>query len=508
MLREMHSGAGPAGAAGSHGSWTQVEAGFTWSDLVLPESQEAMLQSASATIESGGRLRLLFTGGPGTGKTMACQILGARSDAPVLSLDVSGKDAVDVEAAEELLRAAGRVGAVVVLDHADVLLHGRRVSRSAEGLDADAVLARASAHGGAVVFTSTSTRAVKHELLEQFDCVIDFPFPDARARVEIWRRLLPGDAVLSDEDLGYVAESFQLPGVTIRECCTLAILAAEAQATRVTLAHVARALELEYGDRLAGDSTIAALGELRRRAGVEDVADLPPSPIEPPRMPARRLRPALRMPGRPHAPRIAGGARRLLRPALVAIAAVLIAGAGFIAGRVTSSQRARPAAAKRVAAPVPAAAPAAVSTTTPAATAPQLPPAATPSGAYGAELASVTVPLRHTRSILGNRLRRTPSWTVAAAQAAQLAAVYTTAAARLRAFNAGSAATANAALAAAFAQMAAAFDALRRAAAQPQPRPAGHGDGGASAGEPRRRGRLRRAPAPRLPHPLKLRSSG
>src|SRR5690348_5325362 len=101
----MQSGAaGPAGAARGQDGWTQVDAGFTWGDLVLPESQEALLQSASATIESGGRLRLLFNGGTGTGKTMACQILAARSGGPVLSLDASGKDLVDAAAADELFR--------------------------------------------------------------------------------------------------------------------------------------------------------------------------------------------------------------------------------------------------------------------------------------------------------------------------------------------------------------------------------------------------------------------
>jgi hypothetical protein len=410
MLREMSGAAGPAGAAGGHGAWTQVDAGFTWGDLVLPESQEALLQSASATLESGGRLRLLFSGGTGTGKTMACQILAARADVPVLSLDATGKDLIDPAAAEELFRAAGRVGALVVLDHADVLLRGRQTSRSIDGVDAGALLARARAHTGAVVFTATSTRAAKHELLEQFDCAVAFPFPDRRARREIWRRMLPDDSELTAADLAYVADSFQLPGAAIRECCTLAILAAEAQATPVALAHVARALELEYGDRLAGDSTFAALGELRRRAGVEDDGDLPPAPIKPSyteRRRRRRSRPGLRMPPRLRTPSIIGGTRRLRRPMLIAFTALLIAGAGFIAGRVTSSERSRPAAAKRLVAP------AAVSLTAPSGVggsgANQGPPAATARTPYSTSLAAVIFPLHRTRSTLMARLRTTPS---------------------------------------------------------------------------------------------------
>ncbi len=449
----MHSGApGPAGAAGADGGWTQLETGFTWNDLVLPQGQEEILQSASATLESGGRLRLLFTGGPGTGKTMACQILGARSDAPVLSLDASGKDVVDSVAVEELLRAAGRVRAVVVIDHADLLLRGRRASRhSVDGLDGAALVARAAAHDGAVVFTCTSTRAIKDELLAQFDCTVDFPFPDRRGRKEIWRRLLPEDSRLTDADLEHVADSFQLPGATIRESCALAVLAAEAQAAPVTLAHVVRALELEYGDRLTGDSTHSALEELGRRAGLADDADQDPTPapIEASQVPARRLRPALRVPRRSRPPGVARRSRRLLRAAMVAIAILVVAGAGFLAGRATSSQDTHPAAAKRVAPGAPATPPAA--------------PASGPSTSYATALETVVSPLHRTRTILGPRLRKTPSWTGAAALAARLAAAYSGAATGLRALHPGSAAAANAALIDAFEQAAAAYRALGRA---------------------------------------------
>jgi hypothetical protein len=450
----MHSGVpGPAGAAGADGGWTQLETGFTWNDLVLPQAQEEILQSASATLESGGRLRLLFTGGPGTGKTMACQILGARSGAPVLSLDASGKDVVDSVAAEELLRAAGRVRAVVVIDHADLLLRGRRESRhSVDGLDGAALVTRAAAHGGAVVFTSTSTRAIKDELLAQFDCIVDFPFPDRRGRKEIWRRLLPEDSRLTDADLDHVADRFQLPGATIRESCALAVLAAEAQAAPVTLAHVVRALELEYGDRLTGDSTYAALEELRRRAGVADDADQDPTPapIEPSQVPARRLRFALRVPRRSRPPGVARPPRRLLRGAMVAIAILVIAGAGFLAGRATSSQDTHPAAAKRVA---------------PGAATPPGAPASDPSTSYATGLESVVSPLHRTRTILGPRLRKTPSWAGAADLAARLAAAYSGAATSLRALHPGSATAtaANAALIDGFAQPAAAYRALGHA---------------------------------------------
>jgi hypothetical protein len=175
------------------------------------------------------------------------------------------------------------------------------------------------------------------------------------------------------------------------------------------------------------------------------------------------------MPRLPARPRFVGNARRLRGPVLVAMAALVIAGAGFIAGRETSSHRPLPAAAKligvRPGAGTAARASAVVSSQ-PGATAPApVTPASSGhrSTPYASALAGVIFPLHRTRTILLARLRETPSWSVAASQAGQLASAYTTAATQLRALDAGTAAGANGALADAFTQTASALSALRLA---------------------------------------------
>ena len=138
---------------------------------------------------------------------------------------------------------------------------------------------------------------------------------------------------------------------------------------------------------------------------------------------------------------------------MLVVAAIVIAAVGFVAGRATSSQLTRPAAAKHIAARA----------TPPVNTLPTPAPASGVSTSYATALNGVIFPLHRTRLTLMTRLRKTPSWSVAAAQAEQLASAYTTAAARLRPIQAGSAATANAALVTAFTQTAAAFSALHLA---------------------------------------------
>ena len=212
--RTMHSGAASEGTTGATPRLDAGRSGLHVEDLVLPEAQEATLQSASATLESGGRLRLLFRGGPGTGKTMACQILGARCDAPVLSLDAEReghprRSCDRGAAARGRSRGCGR----------------RRRSRrpAPPGTPGVAPLQRApgrrrdaGARPGAWrrgrVHVNLHAQRQRTSCSSSSTAVVDFPFPDRHVRRAIWRRLLPGDSRLTEADLEHVAGAFRLPG--------------------------------------------------------------------------------------------------------------------------------------------------------------------------------------------------------------------------------------------------------------------------------------------------------
>jgi hypothetical protein len=260
----------------------QLSAGYTWDDLVLPGSerellrailQKAQLRDSKVPTGVPGTLgsrepgiAVLFVGSPGTGKTMAAQIIAADLGLPVHELDLA---AVSPEGEfEEIVgrafNTAANVDAVLVIDGVGPLL-SRSAVQQHDGLSPTRtrqvdrpvvppaherslpwLLERSYHYPGLVIFTSTVTHALDSSLTERFDLVVNFPFPESDARREIWRKSLPDDARLTPSTLDYLATWLHWPGSTIHSCGLAAAGEAAKQGVPVELRHVAGVLEHGY----------------------------------------------------------------------------------------------------------------------------------------------------------------------------------------------------------------------------------------------------------------------
>jgi hypothetical protein len=301
--------------------WKRLDTVVRWDDLVLPGSTleqvraipaglsqrfwSASSEEAPASASERRGLLALFAGAGGTGKTMAAQALGRELRLPVVQADIESFYANGRTEANHLIArlfaASERTGAVLVLDHADALLLAARpgsrpLVSGVTAADVRDLLRRCQEYPGIVVFPSTVKHDIDEATLGHFDRVVEFPFPEASARKEIWRRSLGPGARVGGADLAFVAETFQLPGKTIALCARAAASAAAAAGRPVGLEHVATALEKEYSQRLASASTRLALAGLRKRAASPAPPDGAPAP------PLRRLEP-VPSPDPPPAPR-------------------------------------------------------------------------------------------------------------------------------------------------------------------------------------------------------------
>jgi hypothetical protein len=210
-------------------------------------------------------------GPPGTGKTTAALILAAETNLPVWRVDISdalrdgGLDGEQL--VERLFSPAKSSEAILFLGAAEALLPqhsraGRRAGRAA-AVSLSTLVDRGRRYPGLVIFASRLTRRLEPELAERLDFVINFPFPGSRARREIWRRLLPRDARVSETELDFLANSFRLPGAAIRGCCLAAVSMASQSGGPVQMSHLARAVEREYQGRILSDHTRQVLTQLR-----------------------------------------------------------------------------------------------------------------------------------------------------------------------------------------------------------------------------------------------------
>lgn len=286
-MKERPPRAGSPAIAGD--PWQRIPPGHGWRELVIPDSQLESLREVTTRLsaeqgKTGDAHRrasgpiLLFSGPAGTGKTMAARIIGAQLGTPLLEVDTTALRARDRAGLEALL---GRVfataraeNAILFFDHADTLL-GERPVRSRHhtrpgALTAPDLLERTERHSAPVIFASALRGKIDPAYRSRFLSVIEFPFPDAEARKQIWRQLLPGRTNLTQADIEELGGSFQLPGAAIAACCAAASLAAQSHKGPVKLIDVAQAVQAEYRGRLASDSTLAAVATLVERARAAD----------------------------------------------------------------------------------------------------------------------------------------------------------------------------------------------------------------------------------------------
>jgi hypothetical protein len=295
-------------------AWEELEPAFGWSDLVLPESEFRLLRAVTAKVRRRRRAEarrehervgekppgpsLLFAGGAGTGKTMAAQALGSELGLAVFQVDLlnvfSAKGRGAMEIVDHIFAAGEGSGAIILFENADALPSVRSRNPRADARRGAAELARVverSERYPGIVVVTTRLKQRNAALLDRFESVVTFPFPGSDTRLKIWTRHLPGDALLSDADLGFVASSFKLAGGTIAGCCARAITEAERRGGQVSLAQVAQAVEEEYRARDVSESTRRALQELRSMAAppaLEDQTSAEQDRAQPPSWRARR----------------------------------------------------------------------------------------------------------------------------------------------------------------------------------------------------------------------------
>ena len=195
----------------------RIDANADWDELVLPEMQKEVLLDIVAQVrhrstvydawgfagkgKRGLGISVLFAGPSGTGKTMAAEVLAA-SSAPrsVSHRSVVGRQQVHRRDGEELAprlrRRRGR-------RRGPAVRRGRRAVREAQRGQGQPRSIRehrselsAAADGelsGLAILTTNMKSALDTAFLRRIRFVVQFPFPDAEQRAEIWRRIFPAN---------------------------------------------------------------------------------------------------------------------------------------------------------------------------------------------------------------------------------------------------------------------------------------------------------------------------
>jgi hypothetical protein len=240
-----------------------------WDDLVLPETQRQILREIAAHVRQRARvyeawgfaakslrglgISALFAGASGTGKTLAAEVLANELHLDLYRIDLSQVVSKYIGETEKNLRqvfdAAEAGGAILLFDEADALFGKRSEVKDSHdryaNIEISYLLQRMEAYKGLAILTTNMKSAIDSAFLRRIRFIVQFPFPDAPRRAEIWRRIFPAPTPTAALDIDRLAR-LNLAGGNIHNIAlNAAFLAADADEP-VRMKHLLQAVRGEY----------------------------------------------------------------------------------------------------------------------------------------------------------------------------------------------------------------------------------------------------------------------
>lgn len=192
-----------------------------------------------------------FEGGPGLGKSLAARVLAVRLDRPLYELDFS--KVVGDTGAQTLRNVAGAIdaaamaGAILLIENIDALI----TDGSKDHSDRDArvltagVAQKLRRQAGVVLLSGPSSSALGNEIAVVLTEKINFNYPDALQRREIWKRVFPSDTPVDTLPLDKIAQH-NLSGAQIASSALRAASLASEAGHGITTEEIKKAVMAEY----------------------------------------------------------------------------------------------------------------------------------------------------------------------------------------------------------------------------------------------------------------------
>jgi SpoVK/Ycf46/Vps4 family AAA+-type ATPase len=244
---------------------------YGWDDLVLPDDRMDQLREIHDQVRYralvygawgfdrklalGKGLDILFAGPPGTGKTMAADVLAGALGLDLYRIDLSGVVSKYIGETEKnlarIFAEAAASNAILFFDEADALFGKRTEIRDAHdryaNLEVSYLLQRIEDYDGVVILASNLRGNIDRAFARRIRFTIEFPMPDEAERRRIWEQVWPEQLPRDpDLDLAALAARFDLPGSGIRNAAMAAAFLAAAGEGRVTMDLLLHAIRREY----------------------------------------------------------------------------------------------------------------------------------------------------------------------------------------------------------------------------------------------------------------------
>lgn len=247
----------------------RIEPEAIWENLVLPEKQMQVLREMTLQVRQRARvygewgfaprssrglgISALFAGESGTGKTLAAEVLANELRLDLYRIDLSQVVSKYIGETEKNLRqvfdAAEFGGAILLFDEADALFGRRSEIKDSHdryaNIEVSYLLQRMESFNGLAILTTNMKSALDRAFLRRIRFVVQFPFPDASLRAEIWRRIFPCKTPTDGLEINKLAR-LNIAGGSIRNIALNAAFLAADDGGLVRMTHLLQAAHGEY----------------------------------------------------------------------------------------------------------------------------------------------------------------------------------------------------------------------------------------------------------------------
>lgn len=202
----------------------------------------------------GSGIKALFTGDPGTGKTLAAEVIARELGLQLLRVDLARITSKWVGETEKNLDSAFREAreshAVLFFDEAEALFGKRADVRHGTdryaNLEVSYLLQQLDEHDGLVILATNLKEQIDKAFFRRFQVVAHFPRPGRDERLRLWQLAFPSGAPCAELDFEALLD-LDMTGASITSAArTAAFLAAGEGAPAICMRHLVVAISRRY----------------------------------------------------------------------------------------------------------------------------------------------------------------------------------------------------------------------------------------------------------------------
>lgn len=243
----------------------------TFEELKLPKAQHEKLREICRIVRAreqvledwgfqkkfsyGNGISVLFYGAPGTGKTMAAQVMANALGLPLYRVELSQVVSKYIGETQKnigrIFDEAQKCDCILLFDEADAMFARRSEVSDAQDRYSNGetayLLQRMEQYPGVSILATNLFQNFDEAFRRRITYMVHFPMPDEKLRSGMWESIFPEEAELSEDfDALALAQAFELSGAAIKNAAFHGACQARAEGGSIRMRHILDGIRNEY----------------------------------------------------------------------------------------------------------------------------------------------------------------------------------------------------------------------------------------------------------------------